>query len=61
MSVLLVISTEWQSQADVEAESKRKGELSLLEKHKRKFADKRKALRHQHAVKLSLEGKNMTL
>ena len=49
----------WQSQEDLSHTPKKK--ISMLEKHKRKFADKRKILKAQHAVKISIEGKNMTL
>ncbi len=50
---------DWQSQEDL-SRSLPKG-ISLLEKHKRRFADKRRILKQQSAGKLSLEGKNMTL
>lgn len=50
---------EWQSNEDM-SQTTKKG-ISKLEKHKRKFADKRKIGRMQHAVKISLEGKNMAL
>ena len=50
----------WQSHEDVVSETAKK-DLSLLEKHKRRFADKRKLTKMQHAVKISLEGKNMKL
>ena len=49
---------DWQSTVDMS--TKLKKEISLLEKHKRKFADKRKLLKNKHAVKISIEGKNMT-
>ncbi len=50
---------QWQSLEDMSRTAK-KG-VSLLEKHKRSFADRRKAKRMQHAVKISLEGKNLKL
>ena len=31
-----------------------------MEKHKRQFADKRRAAKSQQAVKISIEGKDMT-
>ena len=48
---------EWTSHTDMSRVPKK--EISLLEKHKRKFADKRKILKAQHAVSLSIEGKAM--
>ena len=54
-----VARPNWQSYEDLSNIPKK--EMSLLEKHKRKFADKRKLARMQHAVKISLEGKNMKL
>lgn len=50
---------EWQSHVDMEKISKK--EISWLEKHKRRFADKRKITKVQQAVKISIEGKNMNL
>ena len=54
-----VARPRWQSTADLAHAPKK--EMSLLEKHKRKFADKRKLTKAQHAVKISLEGKRMNL
>ena len=54
-----VVRPGWQSHADVSKQTAK--ELSRLEKHKRKFADKRKLARMQHAMKISIEGKNMDL
>ena len=48
---------EWTSFTDMSRTPKK--EISLLEKHKRKFADKRKMLKSQHAVQISIEGKSM--
>ena len=48
---------EWTSQVDMSRVPKK--EISLLEKHKRKFADKRKILKAQSAGNLSIEGKAM--
>ena len=48
---------EWTSHTDMSRIPKK--EISLLEKHKRKFADKRKILKAQHAVQISIEGKAM--
>lgn len=50
---------EWQSHEDLSRT--RKKEISLLEKHKRRFADKRKIAKYQHAVKISLEGKHVKM
>ncbi len=54
-----VVRPQWQSNEDISAV--RPKQISLLEKHKRRFADKKKQGRLQHAVKISLEGKNMKL
>ena len=49
---------EWQSQVDFGRKQEKKG-LSMLEKHKRKFAEKSRILKGGHSVKISIEGKNM--
>ena len=49
---------EWQSNVDFKEKQAKKG-ISMLEKHKRKFADKARILRGGHSVKISIEGKNM--
>lgn len=50
---------QWQSHEDLTKSEKK--EMTKLEKHKRQFADRRKARRIQHAIKISLEGKHMKL
>ncbi|XP_040571948.1 protein IWS1 homolog [Lepeophtheirus salmonis] len=50
---------EWTSEIDISQDQKKK--LTLLDKHKRLFADRRRRNRQQHAMKISLEGKNMDL
>ena len=49
---------EWQSNVDFKEKQAKKG-ISMLEKHKRKFADKARILKGGHSVKISIEGKNM--
>lgn len=48
---------EWQTHVDMSRQTK-KG-ISLLEKHKRKFAERRRDLKAIQAIKISIEGKNM--
>ncbi|RVE65365.1 hypothetical protein OJAV_G00135150 [Oryzias javanicus] len=55
-----VVRPKW----NVEGESSRSGykkAISLLEKHKRRFAEERKLRRPQGAVKISIEGNRMPL
>ena len=49
---------EWQNQVDFDRKQIKKG-ISLLEKHKRNFAERRRNLKAGHSVKISIEGKNM--
>ncbi len=54
-----VVRPDWQSSYDMSKEKKKV--VTLLEKHKRKFAEKSRDLKTQQAIKISIEGKNMTL
>ena len=47
---------EWTSQTDMSRKPKK--EINLLEKHKRKFADKKKLLKSNQAVKICIDGKD---
>ena len=49
---------EWQTHTDMSRKPRK--EINMLEKHKRRFADKRKDLKNKQAVQISLEGKNMS-
>ncbi|XP_042595973.1 protein IWS1 homolog isoform X2 [Cyprinus carpio] len=55
-----VVRPKWNVDVDSNRRSFRKG-LSLLEKHKRRFAEQRKQRRPQGAVKISIEGNRMPL
>ena len=49
---------EWQSHVDMsEKQLKRAKTVDLLEKHKRKFSDRKKLVKNLHAEKISIEGK----
>ena len=51
---------EWQSHVDMsEKQLKRAKTVDLLEKHKRKFSDRKKLTKNLHAEKISIEGKAM--
>ena len=51
---------EWQSHVDMsEKQLKRAKTVDLLEKHKRKFSDRKKLVKNLHAEKISIEGKAM--
>ena len=51
---------EWQSHVDMsEKQVKRAKTVDLLEKHKRKFSDRKKLVKNLHAEKISIEGKAM--
>jgi transcription factor SPN1 len=53
-----VARPEWQSAVDMNQTTKKS--ISLLEKHKRLFADKKRSLKSIQAVKISIEGKDMS-
>ena len=49
---------EWQSHVHMsEKQLKRAKTVDLLEKHKRKFSDKKKLTKNLHAEKIGIEGK----
>ena len=51
---------EWQSTVDMSEKAlKRTKTVDLLEKHKRKFSDRKKLTKNLHAEKISIEGKAM--
>ena len=51
---------EWQSHVHMsEKQLKRAKTVYLLEKHKRKFSDRKKLTKNLHAEKISIEGKAM--
>ena len=51
---------EWQSHVDMsEKQLKRAKTVDLLEKHKRKFSDRKKLVKNLHAERISIEGKAM--
>ncbi|CAG02164.1 unnamed protein product [Tetraodon nigroviridis] len=55
-----VVRPKWNVEMDSSRSTYRKG-ISLLEKHKRRFAEQRKLRRPQGAVKISVEGNRMPL
>ncbi|XP_067220985.1 protein IWS1 homolog isoform X2 [Chanodichthys erythropterus] len=55
-----VVRPKWNVDGDSNRRSFRKG-ISLLEKHKRRFAEERKQRRPQGAVRISIEGNRMPL
>ncbi|KAG7234888.1 hypothetical protein INR49_003625 [Caranx melampygus] len=55
-----VVRPKWNVEVDSSRSGFKKG-LSLLEKHKRRFAEERKMRRPQGAVKISIEGNRMPL
>uniref|UniRef100_A0A672JXC6 Interacts with SUPT6H, CTD assembly factor 1 n=1 Tax=Sinocyclocheilus grahami TaxID=75366 RepID=A0A672JXC6_SINGR len=55
-----VVRPKWNVDVDSNRRSCRKG-VSLLEKHKRRFAEQRKQRRPQGAMKISIEGNRMPL
>jgi len=49
----------WQTEVEVDPNAHKKGGISLLEKHKRKFAERKRLSKNITMVKVSLEGNRM--